>query len=613
MRRTLALALLVGACSSPTQLVVVVETNLEVPDDIDRIEVSVRDPDGVTTVTPQPLTGPDAPSFPLTLGVTPSGDVIGPITVTATARLGTTEVVQQSAEVRLVPGETRTLHLVLYRSCVGRRCVDGETCDTDGCVSVERDVLPTWTGEPPTFDDSDVCLAMPWDVDDDGDGSVACGGRDCDDDDDRASSALMETCDDVDNDCDGMTDEGCGCAPLGIMEECDTTCGSTGDRTCGMEGWSSCAVRAETCNGIDDNCDGRTDEDQRYVPTMPLPITSSGQDSIDPDLIWAEDQYALVWHDRTDDQGVHFTALSPTGETLGTPSRISSRGEAPAIAWNGRTFGVFYWYRETVDTSTLDRARFVVLTADGSPRATPASVQGNIAGSPRPAILWNGTHYVLGYRDEDMQLEIWAEDQSRVGARVDVPSLLEANFDMAWDGTALNLVFSSRNELWITRGDPMALPAMETSVTPLAGADAPALLWTGDGYLVAANSQTAVGPSVHVLGLDSAGAAIAMPRALTETRVRPDATNAPPGLASAPGQALVTWVDSREMASDVYFARVALDGSVLQGATRLSPPGTDAGQTTVAWNGQSFGVVWVEPGPPRDRRELMFARVACAP
>ncbi len=70
----------------------------------------------------------------------------------------------------------------------------------------------------------------------------------------------------VDDDCDGETDEGCECAP-GASEACGTDEGEcvAGTRACGEDGlWGPCegAVEpaVEACNDLDDDCDGETDE-----------------------------------------------------------------------------------------------------------------------------------------------------------------------------------------------------------------------------------------------------------------------------------------------------------------------------------------------------------------
>ncbi len=69
-----------------------------------------------------------------------------------------------------------------------------------------------------------------------------------------------DPCDGIDNDCDGQTDEDADCQP-GAAVPCTTACDSPGARVCGAAcSLGVCEPGSEICNGKDDDCDGDTDE-----------------------------------------------------------------------------------------------------------------------------------------------------------------------------------------------------------------------------------------------------------------------------------------------------------------------------------------------------------------
>ncbi len=113
-------------------------------------------------------------------------------------------------------------------------------------------------------------------VDEDGDGlspDLRCeGGWDCDDTNPDIGAGAEDVCfDAVDNDCDGDVDEDCPECPEGATAPCGIDMGecSPGVQTCRDGVWSVCEggvqPTGEVCNGLDDDCDGETDEDPERI------------------------------------------------------------------------------------------------------------------------------------------------------------------------------------------------------------------------------------------------------------------------------------------------------------------------------------------------------------
>ncbi len=88
-----------------------------------------------------------------------------------------------------------------------------------------------------------------------------------------------ESCNGEDDDCDGSTDEG-----LNVGEPCEAgvgVCLAAGEIVCNAEGEPVCSARAgmpraERCNGLDDDCDGASDEGELVEDCYDGPVGTEG-------------------------------------------------------------------------------------------------------------------------------------------------------------------------------------------------------------------------------------------------------------------------------------------------------------------------------------------------
>lgn len=151
----------------------------------------------------------------------------------------------------------------------GKYCTGSEQCDPDhakadsaGCVTGKKPC-----GDSACLEEERACGCETPDRDQDGYDSIACGGEDCDDDDEDRFPGNTEVCDDADHDedCDpktfGERDED---GDDGLDEQCCNADEETGEPNCGDDcddqDPNSYRGNTETCDDVDNDCDGVIDE-----------------------------------------------------------------------------------------------------------------------------------------------------------------------------------------------------------------------------------------------------------------------------------------------------------------------------------------------------------------
>ncbi|MBI5488280.1 MAG: VWA domain-containing protein [Deltaproteobacteria bacterium] len=126
-----------------------------------------------------------------------------------------------------------------------------------------------------------------------------------------------ETCDGTDDDCDGTTDEDCECVD-GETSPCGADVGvcTGGVQSCLAGSWTGCVgdvePREEVCDGLDDDCDGTTDDGASCLPGYACRAGACVEE-----------------HPTPEDPGAGPAAEEPEGAGCGCAATGSPAGAAP--------------------------------------------------------------------------------------------------------------------------------------------------------------------------------------------------------------------------------------------------------------------------------------------
>jgi hypothetical protein len=300
MTRSFRIALAVAACwaamgcqAGRTQVLLVIDTDLEVPDELDEVRVDLIGPSGETRRSEGSITGPQ--DLPRTLGIVDETHTARMVRVTITGLRGGANVIQRRGVFTFVPGETRMLRMDLLRGCVGVSCPSDQTCGDNGCRSSiigQEELAPYDPAQIRRADGGvdggtlDACV--PSDeicnqADDDCDRTVdegfdlrtdmrncgACGNA-CDPSPELGSSACeagvcVLRCDLGQEDCNGLIEDGCetDLSQPGTCGRCDLACASgtpfCQEKPTGYECVESCLDGTTDCSGacVDPTSDPR--------------------------------------------------------------------------------------------------------------------------------------------------------------------------------------------------------------------------------------------------------------------------------------------------------------------------------------------------------------------
>ncbi len=133
---------LLGCGAAPTGLVVVVRTDLRVPEDIAVIRAVVSDANGApVSLNDFVLDAQGSAGPPFSFAVVPlEDDPDRKIQIDLVALDGDRALVlERRARIGFEPHRSLLLEMFLAASCRGAACDEGDTCTADGCVSDQID------------------------------------------------------------------------------------------------------------------------------------------------------------------------------------------------------------------------------------------------------------------------------------------------------------------------------------------------------------------------------------------------------------------------------------------------------------------------------------------
>jgi hypothetical protein len=130
-----------------TEVIIEVDTDLDVPEELNALTIEVLDPTYDTRDVTRDI--PNVEHLPATLGLVHYEGELGPFVVTAIGRRGGMARVDRTASFFFVPERTLVLPLRLLYDCLYQDCPQGETCTENGCASIDIDssTLEPWTGD----------------------------------------------------------------------------------------------------------------------------------------------------------------------------------------------------------------------------------------------------------------------------------------------------------------------------------------------------------------------------------------------------------------------------------------------------------------------------------
>jgi uncharacterized repeat protein (TIGR01451 family) len=383
----------------------------------------------------------------------------------------------------------------------------------------------------------------------------------------------------------------------------------------------------EHCNGRDDDCDGRVDESCDAVCDVPAEIgdevdlTPTATNAGAPRIVWTGSEYGMVVSDnREGNYEIYLTRFDVAFARIGGDVRVTSAigtSSSPYLAWTGTEYGVA-WQDDRDGNYEIYFAR---LDAAGNKIGADVRVTSVEGVSQRPRLAWSGVSYGLLWNDvrdgtsQNYFLELDAAGNPVGTERRLTPlpySAPSGRFD--WTGSVYGVVYGAVRDgtqhVWfqtLDRHGNFVTP--ETSVTSSTGViRTPAIAWDGI-------SQFGISWVDNRSGAEQ----------IFFTRVAADGTkltgdhplvaivstaSIPQMLVHSGGEWALTWIDQAVGNAEIYFGRIAGD-ALADVPLRVTDHPATAQNPALAWNGTEYAIAFAENRAGASTYHAYASRIGC--
>ncbi len=466
---------------------------------------------------------------------------------------------------------------------------DGDCDDFDPCTTDVCDVPNAQCSNEALDADADGYVAAL------GPGGEVCGGTDCDDASHGTYPGAAETCDGVDNDCDGDTMDG----PRDEDGDGFSDVACTGGDDCDDAAAAVNPGAAEIpCNGVDENCDGvggaMVAGDAWLVDEGPASSISAA---------WTGSALGVAWAkvDATIGRQVMFATVPAGGGAATSVEAIDGASCEPlrcavdgtSVAWSGSEFGVA-WARggEPIEL----HLRFARVSGAGAKLGSDLQFSTTLGDSKDPALAWTGTAYGLAWVQGGRHVEVGIVDPAgeRIGSDVSVRfgTMAAGSVSLTWSGTEFGLAWKeqlvSSSATGFTRLAPDGSPAGVTTMIP-ALEQAPELLWTGSEFSLVSLGRDSWLYGIGVTAIPAGGSGY------TTTVVFDPFPMAVQAISARwSGQEIgIGWVGADASSEMTVSLHPASPSGLSTGAqATVDAAGGRVGEVETVWTGSSYVVLW---------------------